>query len=59
VHVGPTLHPHEIRWQLGRQRCARGGVEHLVAFAVYDQQNEQLINHQAKLRVEDSQPDPW
>jgi uncharacterized protein YbjT (DUF2867 family) len=55
VHIGPTFHPLEVAMgQTVIDASARAGVQRFVLFSVYHPQIEFLLNHQAKLRVEDA-----
>lgn len=54
VHIGPPMHPHESAMGQFVMDAARvQGVEHFVYISVLHPQIEALLNHQAKLRVED------
>ena len=54
IHIGPAFHPREAA--LGQavvDAAVAAGVARFVQFSVYHPQIEFLLNHQAKLRVED------
>jgi uncharacterized protein YbjT (DUF2867 family) len=54
VSIGPTFHPYEVTiGQAVALGAMAAGVNRLVQFSVYHPQLDFLVNHQAKLRIED------
>jgi uncharacterized protein YbjT (DUF2867 family) len=53
IHIGPPLHPREAEMGHAVVTAARrSGVKHIVQFSVTHPQLEPLLNHQAKLALE-------
>ncbi|WP_005037788.1 SDR family oxidoreductase [Holophaga foetida] len=55
IHIGPPMHPHESAMgQFVIDAARENGIEHFVYISVLHPQIEALLNHQAKLRVENA-----